>query len=91
MSKIEEATEVVNRLNVKRLRQLKRRFDAPIEELFEDNLEMLLILSHEYWRVSTGALRDDWDRFEEMTLEELNDFLEISGEEDNSKSDDTDN
>jgi hypothetical protein len=78
---MDRAQEILSRLPARRWRALQIRFDLSVKELGEDPVAMLIIMAHEHWRVTNqeqgNPPRDDWDRFESMSLGELNDYLGI--------------
>jgi hypothetical protein len=79
-SVLDQAQAILSRLPAKRWRALQIRFDASVKDLGDDPIAMLVIMAHEHWRATgAGPVRDDWDRFEDMSLGELNDYLGITG------------
>jgi hypothetical protein len=86
MSVKEEAQDAFSNLPAIRWRVFQRRFDAPMDELVEDKALMLIILAHEYNRTLNGN-KDEWERFEQMSLPNLNKFLGLSGDDAEPKSD----
>lgn len=82
-SVLDRAQEILSGLSARRWRVLQVRFDANIKQLSADPVVMLLIMAHEHWRVTSQEAgepaRDDWDRFEDMSIGELNKYLGITG------------
>lgn len=80
---LERAQEILSRLSARRWRLLQVRFDTPINELTKDPVLQLVIMAHEHWRVTSqengDPVRDEWDRFEDMSIGELNEYLGITG------------
>lgn len=80
---MEQAQAILSRLSARRWRLLQVRFDATVKELSADTITMLVIMAHEHWRTEQQAagqpVRDDWDRFEDMSLPELNEYLGLTG------------
>jgi hypothetical protein len=81
MSKMDDANDVMSKLPVMRWRVFEIRYDLPMSELTQSQAVMLVIMAHEYWRVTeTEGKRNDWDRFEAMSLVEINEFLGMTAE-----------
>jgi hypothetical protein len=81
MSKMDDANDVMSKLPVMRWRVFEIRYDLPMSELTQSQAVMLVIMAHEYWRATeTDGNKNDWARFEAMSLVEINEFLGMTAE-----------
>jgi hypothetical protein len=87
LSVVQQADGILSNLPSARWRVFFRRFDMDMDEITKDPVLMLWIMANEYQRSINGN-KDEWERWEAMSLNELNEFLGLDvGDDDDSKSD----
>lgn len=83
LTTLERAQQIMAGLSVRRWRTIQVRYDANVTEIGQDPLLSMLVLAHEHWRVTAQEqgqpARDDWERFEGMSIPDLNAYLGVSG------------
>lgn len=63
--------------------RIVRRFDMAQDDILGDFTALMIVAANEKVRADIG--KDDWDRVEAMSLTEINTFLDLSDDEDDSE------
>lgn len=70
---------IIKAIKARRWLVIQQRLDMPSIEIMQDGLAMTIVAAHEKHYSEGGNKRENWDRFLDMTLPELQEYLGIDG------------